>query len=137
MACDNFFVMPVTSPFFYRITDGVRITVRPSHLPEKSRPETGQYVFSYAVRIENVGAIAIHLLSRRWHIHDSIGEEMVVEGEGVVGLQPRIAPAAVHEYESFCVLKSREGYMEGEYFFEREDGTTFAAQIPRFPLIAD
>ena len=62
---------------------------------------------------------------------------MVVEGEGVVGLQPFIPPGGVHEYESFCVLKSPEGYMEGEYFFEREDGTTFAAAIPRFELLAE
>jgi ApaG protein len=129
--------MSVTNPFFYRLTNGVRITVRPSHIASKSRPAAGEFVFSYAVRIENVSATRAHLVSRRWHIHDSIGEEMVVEGEGVVGLQPLIPPGGVHEYESFCVLKSPEGYMEGEYFFERDDGTTFAAAIPRFELLAD
>jgi ApaG protein len=73
-------------------------------------------------------------MSRRWLIHDSIGEEMVVEGEGVIGVQPLIPPGGVHEYVSFCVLKSPEGYMEGEYFFERADGSTFSAAIPRFEL---
>jgi ApaG protein len=128
--------MPVTNQFFYRLSNGVRITVRPAHLASESVPEAGKFVFSYAVRIENVSGSGVHLLSRRWHIHDSIGEEMVVEGEGVVGVQPLIRAGGVHEYESFCVLKSPAGFMEGEYFFEREDGTTFSAAIPRFDLVA-
>ena len=129
--------MSVTKPFYYRLTNGVRITVRPAFLADRSDPDAAKFAFSYAVRIENVSAMRAHLISRRWHIHDSIGEEMLVEGEGVVGLQPLIAPGGVHEYESFCVLKSPEGYMEGEYFFEREDGSTFSAMIPRFDLVAD
>ena len=129
--------MPVTNPFYYRMTNGVRITVRPSYLDSKSNPAAGEFVFTYAVRIENMSGVRARLISRRWLIHDSIGEEMVVEGEGVVGLQPRIVPGGVHEYESFCVLKSPLGYMEGEYFFECDDGTTFSASIPRFDLLAD
>ena len=128
--------MPVTNPFYYRMTNGVRITVRPAYLAGKSNPAAGEFVFTYAVRIENMSGARARLLSRRWLIHDSIGEEMVVEGEGVVGVQPRIMPGGVHEYESFCVLKSPIGYMEGEYFFEGEDGSSFSAAIPRFDLIA-
>jgi len=88
------------------------------------------------VRIENVGSFPAHLLTRRWHIHDSIGENLEVEGDGVVGLQPLIEPGGVHEYQSFCVLKSPAGYMEGSYFFERPGGQRFEAIIPRFHLQA-
>ncbi len=122
---------------YHRITEGIRITVRPTFLPEQSRPTAGQWVFSYDVRIENVGTVAAHLLSRRWHIHDSIGEDLEVEGEGVVGLQPWVAPRGVHEYQSFCVLKSPGGWMEGQYFFERPAGSMFPAEIPRFHLAVD
>jgi ApaG protein len=121
-------------PFYYRQTDGIRISVRPVYLPERSQPLRGQFVFAYFVRIENVGAQSAQLRSRRWLIHDSIGEETVVEGEGVVGEQPILAPGQVHEYQSFCVLKSAQGYMEGEYRFLQADGTGFAADIPRFHL---
>ena len=123
-----------TKPFYYRLTNSIRITVRPVYVPERSRPSAGQFVFAYFVRIENVGGQPARLLSRRWQIHDSIGEDTVVEGEGVVGEQPTIGPGEVHEYQSFCVLKSMAGHMEGEYFFRREDGTRFAAEIPRFIL---
>jgi ApaG protein len=121
-------------PFFYRETAGIRITVRPAFLADQSRPSFGQFVFAYRVRIENVGTQAAQLVSRRWDIHDSIGEDSQVEGEGVVGEQPVIRPGGVHEYRSFCVLKSPNGHMEGWYRFVRADGTTFEAQIPRFLL---
>jgi ApaG protein len=42
----------------------------------------------------------------------------------------------VHEYQSFCVLKSRHGYMQGRYSFVRADGSAFEAEIPRFLLDA-
>ncbi|MEO8138466.1 MAG: Co2+/Mg2+ efflux protein ApaG [Gemmatimonadota bacterium] len=124
------------APFYYRVTDGIRITVRPVYLPERSNPLKQQYVFAYFVRIENVGEVTAQLRSRRWLIHDSIGEETAVEGEGVVGEQPVLAKGQVHEYQSFCVLKSASGYMEGEYIFHRPDGSTLSAEIPRFHLEA-
>lgn len=121
-------------PFFYRETLGIRITVRPEYLREHSDPAQNHYVFSYAIRIENVSPATAQLLSRRWLIHDEIGQDTEVAGAGVVGEQPVIPPGGVHEYRSFCILKSGEGYMEGQYHFVREDGTAFEADIPRFPL---
>lgn len=123
-------------PFFHRETGGIRVTVRPAFLPARSSPTRRHFVFAYAVRIENVGAQAAQLLSRRWRIHDSIGEDTEVEGAGVVGEQPRIAPGKVHEYQSFCVLRSASGFMEGHYVFQRADGSSFEAVIPRFQLEA-
>jgi len=123
-------------PFFYRISQGMRITVRPLFVEDRSSPGDHEFVFTYFVRIENVSEEEAHLLRRRWLIHDSIGEDLEVEGEGVVGEQPLLAPGGVHEYSSFCVLKSPQGYMEGHYLFARPDGSTFAAQVPRFVLDA-
>lgn len=124
-------------PFHYRITDGIRITVRPSYLRERSNPSLDQYVFVYQIRIENVGGQGAQLLTRRWHIHDDEFGDSVVEGEGVVGEQPHLRPGDVHEYQSFCVLKSPSGWMEGAYRFVRDDTTDFFAAIPRFTLTAD
>ena len=87
---------------------------------------------------QNVGNLAAQLLTRRWLIHDSVGEGIDTEviGEGVVGEQPTIIPGGVHEYQSFCILKSGEGWMEGHYGLLRQDGTSFEAAIPRFTLSA-
>lgn len=122
------------APFYYKESNGIRITVRPVYLREQSEPAARHYVFAYYVRIENVGSLPAQLISRRWLIHDSIGEDTEVEGEGVVGEQPNIPPGDVHEYQSFCILKSGEGFMEGHYNFVRSDSTTFRAEIPRFIL---
>lgn len=123
-------------PFYHRETHGIRVTVRPSYLPHQSHPSRGHFVFAYFVRLENVGGQTVQLRSRYWQIHDSGGEDMEVEGDGVVGEQPVIPPGRVYEYQSFCVLRSATGHMEGRYNFVRADGTTFAAQIPRFMLEA-
>ena len=122
--------------FYYRLTEDIRVTVRPTYLRDQSDPAAQHYVFSYDVRIENVGDQAAQLLSRRWLIHDEIGEDTEVIGDGVVGEQPLVVPGQVHEYQSFCVLKSGEGFMEGHYHLVRADGTMFDAMIPRFILSA-
>jgi ApaG protein len=124
-------------PLFHRITSGIRITVRPSYLRERSNPLLAQYVFAYHIRIENVGDQAAQLRTRRWLIHDEAAGDTVVEGEGVVGEQPHLFPGQVHEYRSFCVLKAPQGWMEGAYRFVRDDGSSFHAYIPRFTLAAD
>ena len=123
-------------PFYYRETDGIRVTVRPRYLADQSLPHALRYVFAYFVRIENVGTVGAQLRSRRWQIHDDVGEDAEVAGDGVIGEQPLLPPGAVHEYNSFCVLKSPSGWMEGYYTFAREDGTRFRADIPRFVLDA-
>ena len=123
-------------PFYYRQTGPIRITVRPIYLPDESYPDQDRYVFAYFVRIENVGRESMQLRSRRWLITDSIGEETEVSGDGVVGEQPKLSPGAVHEYQSYCVLKSPHGAMEGQYIFTTASGT-FTAQIPRFELEVD
>jgi len=123
-------------PFYYRETDGIRVTVRPRFLADQSLPHALRYVFAYFVRIENVGATGAQLRSRRWRIHDDVGEDTEVAGEGVIGEQPLLPPGGVHEYNSFCVLKSPSGWMEGYYTFARDDGTRFRAEIPRFLLDA-
>lgn len=124
------------APFFHRVSHGIRVTVRPTYMRDHSHPERQHHVFAYFVRIENVGERSAQLRSRRWLIHDDIGEDTEVQGEGVVGEQPLLGPGEVHEYQSFCVLKSRSGYMEGHYHFVRLDGEEFDAAIPRFTLDA-
>jgi ApaG protein len=124
-------------PLYTKETRGIRVTVRPQYLPDQSRPLQLQYVFAYFVRIDNTSRRKVQLLSRRWLIVDSIGEEREVEGEGVVGEQPVLAEGDVHEYHSFCVLKSPQGYMEGSYRFIGRDDVLFDAEIPRFILTTD
>jgi ApaG protein len=120
---------------FSATSQGIRVTVRPVYLRSQSDPALGRYVFVYRIRIENLGGDPVQLIWRHWDIHDPVGGDSQVEGEGVVGQQPLIEPGDEHEYESFCVLAGPHGHMEGFYEFISADGP-FRATIPRFLLVA-
>ena len=117
-------------------TETVTVSVRPVYLDDQSDVLAGRFAFAYFVRIGNHGADEVQLLRRRWVIADGRGHVQEVEGPGVVGVQPTIAPGGEHEYQSFCVLPTFEGAMHGTYLMQRESGARFHAQIPRFHLRA-
>ncbi len=125
----------MTNPY-ESLTDGIRVTVRPRFSLAQSDPSEREFVFSYQIRMENMGEQAAQLLFRHWHITDAGGEDQEVDGEGVIGQQPLLIPGQTHEYQSFCVLSSPAGFMEGYYTFVRPDGTRFRVAIPRFKLEA-
>lgn len=119
------------------LTRGFRISVSPRYMPEHSDPSEPRYVFAYRIRIANQSEVAAQLLSRRWVIVDGNDRSHTVEGEGVVGQQPVLAPGQVHEYSSFCPLPTPWGTMEGAYLMRRlgPDGESFEIQIGRFFLV--
>jgi ApaG protein len=119
---------------FHSVTSGIRVTARPYFAPEHSDISASRYVFVYRIRIENVGQHTAQLLWRHWYIHDDIAGDTEVDGAGVIGEQPILAPGDVHEYESFCVLQGASGHMEGYYLFRRSDGDEVRVTIPRFLL---
>ena len=121
---------------YKKTTKGIHVVVRPSFSLPHSEPADGKFVFTYLVQMENQSAEAAQLLFRHWHIHDSEGEDSELEGEGVLGEQPSLAPGKSHVYESFCVLQSPVGFMEGYYTFVRPNGEKFRVNVPRFDLRA-
>lgn len=122
---------------YQQTTNDVRVSVRPAWSPEHSDLAAARHVFVYAIRIENLGERTIQLLRRHWWIHDDAVGDSEVEGEGVVGDQPVIAPGDDHDYESFCVLQGTAGSMVGTFLFRRTDGVEFDVDIPHFPLNMD
>ena len=112
------------------------MSVRPSFSFPYSKPHEGRFVFTYMVEMENQSGEVAQLLFRHWYIHDSQGEDLEVDGEGVVGEQPTLAPGKSHVYESFCVLRSPIGFMEGYFTFVRPTGEEFRVPVPRFELRA-
>lgn len=119
---------------YEKATEGIRVWVQPRFSLADSHPADGTFVFSYRVNLANEGPLPAQLLFRHWHIHDSADGDSVVDGEGVVGEQPFLAPGDSHEYSSYCVLRSPVGYMEGYYTFVRPDGREFRVDVPRFQL---
>ncbi len=115
-------------------THGIRVQVRSRYLPERSAPREEQYLFAYHITISNVGHDTAQLISRHWYITNAEGQTEEVEGPGVVGEQPVLAPGTSFEYTSFCPLKTSVGSMHGTYTMVTPGGTTFEARISPFTL---
>jgi ApaG protein len=110
------------------------VQVTSAYLPDRSTPAERQYLFTYRVRISNIGRETAQLVSREWIITDSDGNEQRVLGPGVVGEQPVLAPGDAFEYSSFCPLKTPVGSMHGSYQMVTDGGETFDAVIAPFTL---
>ena len=117
-------------------TRGIVVRVSVSFLPEQSEPGRGRWFWAYHIRIENGGEMAVQLLTRHWVITDGRGARHSVEGEGVVGEQPLIAPGDSFDYVSGCPLPTPTGAMLGSYRMMGADGAGFDVAIPRFALHA-
>lgn len=118
------------------VTDGIVISVETQFENAYSKPCECCYYFSYRIGIENNSTHSVQLQRRKWMIFDSVGSHMLVEGSGVVGQQPIIAPGEYYSYESACKLNSEMGKMWGIYFMKRcDDEQEISVKIPEFNLI--
>jgi ApaG protein len=115
-------------------TGDVVVRVAAAFLPERSQPRHGNWLWSYHIRIENVGDAPVRLLTRRWEITDGHGDVHMIEGEGVVGDQPVIGPGERYDYVSGCPLGTPNGHMVGSYGMMDAQGSSFRVGIPGFAL---
>ena len=116
------------------VTRGIRVQVESFYDAERSAPQENYFFFAYQVRISNVGTDTAQLISREWIITDANGEEQRVQGPGVVGEQPVLAPGEAFEYTSFCPLTTAVGSMHGSYRMMSAGGESFDAAIAPFAL---
>ena len=117
-------------------TGAITVRVAASYLAEQSNPSLNRWFWSYHIRIENGSERSVQLLARHWRIADSRGTIHEVQGEGVVGETPLIAPGASFDYVSGCPLDTPGGSMSGSYRMVDEDGVLFDVAIPQFALAA-
>ena len=127
---------PAPSPVSAAVTNSIRVEVMARHSPQDSRPQQGQWVFQYTVRITNQSRETVQLISRHWIITDALEQTREVEGSGVVGEQPILAPGESFQYSSWCPLETPTGAMRGTYQMTRADGSGFDIEIAPFALRA-
>jgi ApaG protein len=119
---------------YLEMTQGVRIEVEPTYIPDKSKPEMNYFVFAYRIKIVNERDTPTQLVSRRWIITDGNGEVHEVKGPGVIGQQPILAPQEEFEYSSFCPLPTPTGNMRGTYQMVDQNQMEYDVKIPLFFL---
>ncbi|MDT0175318.1 Co2+/Mg2+ efflux protein ApaG [Pantoea sp. RRHST58] len=113
------------------------VQVQSLYIASQSSPEEERFVFAYTITIRNLGRNAVQLLGRYWLITNGNGRETEVQGEGVVGEQPVIAPGSEFQYTSGAVIETPMGTMQGHYVMQDEDGETFHIDIPVFRLAVE
>jgi ApaG protein len=112
----------------------IQVDVETSYLAQESDPDKARYLFAYTITIKNHSAAAARLLSRYWKITGGDGHEQEVEGDGVVGLHPYLAPDQEFTYTSAAMLDTPVGMMQGHYKMVGDDGEQFEVDIPAFTL---
>ncbi len=114
-------------------TAGITVRVAPRFLDEQSNPDSGEWAWSYHIRVENGSTDDVQLLGRHWIITDGDGRVDHVRGEGVVGDQPVIAPGGSYDYVSGCPLPTSSGTMTGTFTMAAREAL-FEVAIPLFSL---
>lgn len=119
---------------YEKITRSIRVRVEPRYMDDQSAPSEGLWFWAYTVDIANEGGEAVQLRSRHWEITDANGRMQEVDGPGVVGEQPIIAPGGSFKYTSGCPLATPSGIMVGRYAMVTDSGERFSVDIPAFSL---
>ena len=120
-----------------QITKGIKISVETLFQGTYYNEDKLLYAFEYSISIENQSSDIVQLNSRHWVILDSLNNEEIVNGEGVIGKKPVIHPGKIHIYKSGCLLASPFGAMYGYYRMINLNSThKFNVIIPSFKLSA-
>ena len=73
-----------SAPLSEAVTDDIRVEVMSSYSPENSKPQNGEWVFQYTVRITNQGSQTVQLISRHWMITDATDAVEEVRGLSLI-----------------------------------------------------
>ena len=112
----------------------INVTVEVHYLKQESNPMANSYAYAYTVTINNNSDRGGQLLNRHWIITDAEGRTEEVQGEGVVGEQPKLDSGEMFRYSSYAVIETPIGSMHGHYEFQDKKGSRFLVPIPAFSL---
>ena len=100
---------------------------------EHSQPKS-LWFFLYTIKISNESTDTVQLISRHWIITHAENKVEEVQGPGVIGKQPVLAPGESFEYTSGCPLTTPFGMMKGTYQMVTADGDNFEVEVAPFAL---
>ena len=114
--------------------DLIKVVVQTRHLSDHPASDENKFAFAYQITITNHSDTQVQLISRYWLITDGTGKKSEVQGEGVVGKQPQLAPGEEFQYTSGAILDTPMGTMEGYYDMQVQGGETLRVPIEVFRL---
>ncbi|MFT4075021.1 MAG: Co2+/Mg2+ efflux protein ApaG [Asticcacaulis sp.] len=122
--------------FYQHTSHDITVRVEVDYVPPENnkRASDMRHVWAYHITMINTGDDTVQLKTRHWTIMDARGQVEHVNGPGVVGETPVLAPGQTYSYSSGCPLNTSSGSMSGYYMFEDEDGRPLKIIIPTFSL---
>lgn len=116
---------------------GLRVTVdRVIHHPEAQTPPDRPHCFAYHITIHNESDVTVTIKGRKWVVTNERGEITAVEGDGVVGKSPCLAPGERFSYHSFHLNDTTTAVAEGSYIGIDAQGRKVLTRIPKFEMDA-
>ena len=103
------------------------------YMPSLDAPKEKPHPFVYFISIHNESAESVTIRGRKWIVQEDGGEIVVVEGDGVVGQMPIIAPGGFFSYNSYHVVV-HGAKVSGAFFGETITGDWVFSKIPEFRL---
>ena len=114
---------------------GLNVVVdRVVYQPDMATPEDRPHCFAYFITIQNDSDITVTIKGRKWVVNEADGNKTVVEGDGVVGMFPELAPGESFDYHSFHLFSGRWAVATGSYIGVDENGRSLITRIPEFRM---
>ncbi len=101
--------------------------------PRFEAPDERRFQFVYFITIRNESDQTVTVKGRKWVVTDSRNQTVVVEGEGVVGQYPTLAPGESFSYHSYHVTGS-DSVAQGAFLAVTDEDVAVFAKIPPFAL---
>ncbi len=121
---------------YRQTTHNIEVEVVPIFVPDQTQ-FNDKHLYTYNVSITNHSSSTCQLLRRHWIIMDGNGNKEEVQGDGVIGEQPSLAPSENFQYSSFCPLSTPTGNMRGAFTFVDAENNEFEVKVPLFFLRQD
>jgi ApaG protein len=113
---------------------GLRVTVdKVVHHRDANFPPETPHAFVYFLTISNVSQHTVQMLGRKWIIRSPDGSVEIIEGDGIVGQTPEIAPGGQFSYNSYH-LTGGPLTAEGAFHGKTADGERIFVRIPLFTM---
>ena len=126
--------MNPTMPVTFEELSGLSVTVdQVVYSPMIQAPPEKPYAYAYFLSIHNRSAEPVTILGRKWIVTDDGGGTLVVEGDGVVGQMPRIAPGQKFSYNSFHLI-AEASRATGTFFGQTDEGRPVCVRVPQFEM---
>ncbi len=96
-------------------------------------PSDAPHAFIYFITISNLSDTTVTLKGRRWVLAEADGHQQVIEGEGIVGKEPTLAPGEIFSFNSYhmthCNCRAT-----GSFHGVDRDGRHIHVKIPEFEM---